>query len=109
MYQRISEYDFYQAFHDMGRADQFSREALDLLFEYLEQYEEDTGQPYELDVIALCCEFAEDAVEDIAENYSIDLTDALDEDEQRGVVREYLEENTFIVGETDDGFVYQSF
>lgn len=109
MYQQINEYEFHQAFRDMGRADQFSYEALDMLFEYLEQYEEDSGQPYELDVIGLCCEFSEDTIEDIAQNYDIDLTDALDEDEQRDVVREYLEDRTVIVGETEDGFVYHQF
>lgn len=68
----------------------------------------------ELDVIAICCEYSEDSVAEIACNYSIDLNDADPEadnyEEQcRALVREHLEENTQLVGETATGFVYLSF
>jgi predicted ArsR family transcriptional regulator len=104
----ISRYDFERAFVDAGRKDQFSYEALGLLFAYLEEYEESTGEEIELDVIALCCEYYEDTLESIAANYSIDL-DGMDDDEQLEAVREYLEENTQLVGETAIGFVYACF
>ena len=55
----INEYQFEQAFVKAGRGEQFSREALKALFEYIEGLEEDTGEETELDVIALCCEFTE--------------------------------------------------
>lgn len=109
MRQRINEYEFREAFERVGRGEQFSYEALGLLFEYLNDLEEETGTPYDLDVIAICCEFAEDTVEDIAENYGIDLSSAEDDEDRRETVRDYLEEYTYIVGETDDGFVYQLF
>jgi hypothetical protein len=51
--------DFRAAFNRMGREDQFSYEALKALFDYLIEYEESTGEEIELDVIALCCEYAE--------------------------------------------------
>lgn len=104
-----SRYDFERAFVDCGREDQFSYEALGLLFVYLEEYEESTGQEIELDVIALCCEYYEDTVQAIADNYSVDLSECEDEDEERDTVREYLENNTSIVGETSDGFIYACF
>jgi hypothetical protein len=104
----VSRYDFERAFVDAGRKDQFSYEGLNALFEYLEQYEEDTGQEIELDVIALCCDYYEDTPEAIAANYSIDL-EGMDEDEQLEVVRDYLNENTTLVGETSTGFVYAIF
>ena len=104
-----SRYDFERAFVDCGREDQFSYEALGLLFVYLEEYEESTGQEIELDVIALCCEYYEDTVQAIADNYSVDLSECEDEDEERDTVREYLESNTSIVGETSDGFIYACF
>ena len=65
MKQSISVSDFRDAFRDMGRGDQFSYAGLGALYEYLEQYEEDSGIEIELDVIALCCDFTE--YEDLAE------------------------------------------
>ena len=110
----VSKYDFERAFVDAERKDQFSYEGRAVLFDYLEQLEEDTGQELELDVIALCCDYAEEMVEDIARNYSIDLNDADPEDNDydtqcRAIVRDYLQDNTQLVGETATGFVYASF
>ena len=105
----VSLYDFREAFRACGRAEQFSYEGLEVLFDYLEQYEEDTGEELELDVVALCCDFYEDTVAAITDNYSINLTDCEDEDEQAEVVREYLEDNGALVGEVTGGFVYRAF
>ena len=105
----VSLYEFREAFRARGRAEQFSYEGLEVLFDYLEQYEDETGEELELDVIALCCDFYEDTVGAIADNYSIDLTDCEDEDEQAEVIREYLEDNGALVGEVTGGFVYRAF
>ena len=59
MKQSINNYQFHRAFERMGRGKQFSYEGLNALFDYLEEYEDDTGETIELDVIALCCEYAE--------------------------------------------------
>jgi len=104
----ISKYDFERAFVDYGRKDNFSYEALGLLFDYFEEYEESTGQEIELDVIAICCEYSEDHLDDIVSNYRIDI-DGLDDEEIIEAVRDYLEENTQLVGETASGFVYAIF
>lgn len=64
MYQRVSRHDFKDQFRNL-RPNNFSWEGLDALFDYLEDLEEDTGTPIELDVIALCCDFAEDEWEDL--------------------------------------------
>lgn len=110
----VSRYDFERAFADAGRKDQFSYEGLKALFDYLEDYEEQTGEEIELDVIALCCDYNEDTVADIARNYSIDLNDADPEaddyeDQCRQIVFDYLSDRTSVVGDTADGFVYLSF
>jgi hypothetical protein len=96
---------FRDAFRQADRQDQFSYEALNMLYEYFEDVDPDM----ELDVVAICCEYTEDTPEGIANNYwSVDdLTQ--DEEELRDQVREYLEANTSIVGETPTGFVYLSF
>ncbi len=109
----VTKYDFHRAF-EQCRPDNFSYEGLELLFDYFEELEANTGQELELDVIALCCDYAEDTVEDIARNYSIDLNDADPEDDDyddqcRQIVFDYLSDRTSVVGDTADGFVYLSF
>lgn len=59
MKQTVNFGDFSDAFRDMDRMENFSPEGLQALFNYIEEYEEDTGAEIELDVIALCCEYEE--------------------------------------------------
>ena len=104
-------YQFREAFRLAGRMDQFSYEGLEVLFDYLDNLSEDTGEPIELDVIALCCEYYESSIEELIDNYNIDLSE-VDEDDPDSiieVVREYLEDNTSVCGEVSDGFVYAAF
>ena len=109
MYQTINSYDFEDAFNKAGRKDQFSYEGKQKLFDYLEAYEDDTGERIELDVIALCCEYEESAVIDIAANYNIDI-EGLDEDAALETVLEYLNDNTQVVGAIGtDTVLFQSF
>ena len=83
--------------YKMGRSEQFSYEALELLYEFLEE----AAPEAELYVIALCCEFSEDTEKAIAASYG------LHEDED---VMAYLEEHTLVVGVTASGnVVYQQF
>jgi predicted ArsR family transcriptional regulator len=104
----VSRYDFERAFADADRKENFSYEALGLLFDYFESYEEETGQEIELDVIAICCDYNEDNPDDIIANYRIDV-EGMDEDEKIEAVRDYLNDNTMLVGETATGFVYLVF
>ena len=61
--------DFRNEFVDYGRQNQFSSRGLEALFDYLEEMEVDEYQ-YELDVVALCCEFAEyNNLEELMESY----------------------------------------
>jgi hypothetical protein len=104
----VSNHDFIEAFRAYDRLDNFSFEALDLLFAYFEEYEEVTGEEIELDVVAICCDFNESDADDIITNYSIDV-EGMDDDEKIEAVREYLQDNTTLVGETASGFVYAAF
>ena len=106
-----SVHQFREAFRLAGRMDQFSYEGLEVLFDYLDELSEDIGEPIELDVIALCCDYYESSVEELIDNYSIDLSE-VDEDDPDSiieVVREYLEDNTSVCGEVDGEFVYAAF
>lgn len=103
----------FQTFRDTFRAygrNNFSRDGMALLFDYLEQYEADTGTEIELDVVALCCDYNEDHWENVAHDYSIDLTDCEDDDDKIEAVRDYLTYNTTVVGQPLPGvFLYQVF
>ena len=88
---------FRDQFRDMGRQDQFSYEALGLLYDYIEEISPES----ELGVIAICCEYSEDTEEAIAKAYG------LHEDED---VTAYLSEHTSVIGVTPSGsIVYAQF
>lgn len=92
-------YQFRDAFAEMGRKDNFSYDGLRVLWDYLENYEDETGVEVECDVIAFCVEYSEDTEEDLRRYYSIDK----DED-----VEEYLD--GYFIGRTDEGtIVYQNY
>ncbi len=59
MKQSINKYQFINAFKQGDRKDQFSYNGLVSLFEYLEELEEDCNIEFELDVVALCCDYTE--------------------------------------------------
>jgi predicted ArsR family transcriptional regulator len=104
----VSVYDFREAFRQAGR-ENFSYEALGLMFDYFEELEEDIGNEIELDVVAICCDYTEDDAVSIAGNYDIDITD-MDEDEALEAVQDYLNNNTSVVGTTSTGsIVYADF
>jgi hypothetical protein len=94
---------FVQAFEDFRRSGQFSFEALNVIFNYLE----DSDPACELDIIGICCEFSESTVDEIISENDLDKSE--DPEENLQTARSFLEENTSIVGETADGFVYLQF
>ena len=56
----INQSDFVSAFKgNSERKNQFSYGALCALFDYYEQIEQDTGEEMEMDVVAICCDWAE--------------------------------------------------
>ena len=105
-------YQFREAFRLAGRGDQFSYEGLEVLFDYLDNLSEDIGEPIEMDVVGLCCEYYESSIQEIIDNYNIDCTidgEPMSEEEIKETVQEYLEYRTTICGETENGFVYAAF
>ena len=104
-------HQFREAFRIAGRMDQLSHEGLEVLFDYLDNLSEDIGEPIELDVVALCCDYYESSIQELIDNYNIDPSE-VDEDDQDSiieVVREYLEDNTSVCGQVEGGFVYAAF
>jgi len=58
MIKTINFSEFCNSFSDTYK-DNFTYQGKRALFDYLEQLEEDTGTPIELDTVALCCEYSE--------------------------------------------------
>ena len=97
MKKTINEYQFVQAFTDCWRENQFSREALKELFEYIEEYEDSTGEEIELDVIELCCEFTEyEDLEDFQSTYGTEY-ETLEDIEYHTIVIPIAGTNGFII------------
>ena len=103
MIQTINFTTFANAFCNSDRADQFSYEALELIFDYIEDYERDTGEQIEFDMIAICCEWAEEDAATLAQYYGFDS--AAPED-----VLDAMRDATQVAGVTSAGkIVYVQF
>jgi hypothetical protein len=100
----VSVYDFRDAFQSMGRGSHFSYQGLRILFDWLEELEASGGDELELDVVALCCDFAESTPKEVAKDYRIDI-EGLSEDSIPEAVRCYLMDDGNFIGETDDGSI----
>ena len=100
MKQTINFHDFVGAFNRTGRSEQFSYSALKALFEYLEDI---FNGDYELDVTALCCEWAEYCdVVDINMDYGQDF-------EELEEAKDWLEDYTTVLDAGDDTLVILRF
>lgn len=98
----VNSHQFVEAFRACGRESQFSRAALFALFEYLEEYENSTGEEIELDPIGICCEWAEySSAREAASEYGFE---AEDDDE----AEMWLGRKTTVV-QFDGGLVVQQF
>ena len=99
MIRTINQYDFIDAFKKMGREENFSYDGLIALYDYLEMFEDDTGQSIELDVIALCCGFTEyDNLEEFQADYGEDYETIED-----------IQNDTSVIMIDDDSFIIQQF
>jgi len=76
MKQTIDIHEFKRQFKQT-RPDSFSERALDKLFNYFEEIEDETGEQFELDVIAICCEFSEEQLDDVLKSYNLESIDDL--------------------------------
>ena len=98
MIQTINEYQFADAFNKI-RPDNFTYRGLIALYNYFEQYEEDTGEQIELDVIAICCDYYEyEDLKYFQEDYSEDYESI-----------EEIGQATTVIMIDDDAFIIQAF
>ena len=81
-------YDFSRWF-EQNRPNNFSLAGLRALFDYFEEFEEDTGQEWEFDGIALCCDFTEyDDLDEFKANYTCEEFQDI-EDWEEAVLKRY--------------------
>ena len=100
MKKTINYYDFRAEFRAFGREEQFTRQGLKSLFDYLEELGEDCGEEIELDVIACCCEFVEyDSLEDFHNEY----------DKNDYPTLEVLRDHTHVIEINDNSFIIEVF
>ena len=103
MKQTIGYTEFYATFKAYDRLDNFPNGGLRVLWDWLEDYEQSTGEELELDVVALCCDFCQMAFDNIIQDYQLDL-------EGRDEIIDYLCDNTTFVGRVgDDEVIFQQF
>ena len=110
---------FRRAFDLSGRSNQFSDLAFEALFNHLESISEDTGEPVELDVIALCVEYCEATVDECINSYNLmDTIEPQTEDENdeefkdRKVIEvdKYLNKHTTLIRDNyGDNFLFVNF
>ena len=104
----VSLFDFQRAFLDI-RPNNFTNEALECLFNYFEQIDNDTGIESELDVIGICCDFAEDTVENLIAAYLIEVDETQSEDEIKAHTLDFLADEGALIDSTERGIVYRQF
>jgi len=117
MKKSITKCQFHDEFKAYNRQDNFSYDGLNALYDYLEQYEEDTGCDVELDVIAICCEYTEyDSADEAASEYfeyeGMEFDDngeeMLSPEEVEKKAIDFLQERTSIIL-FDSGIIIQDF
>ena len=56
---KVTNWDFINAFKNANRADNFSIESLNALYDYIDAMHYDDSEPHVLNVIELCCSYTE--------------------------------------------------
>ena len=89
----LTKSQFSDAFNKMGRGEQFSYAARNLIYDYLDEFES-----YELDVIGICCEFAEyENLEEFQNDYGEEYNSMEIIEEATTVLRNNLEGGAFVI------------
>jgi hypothetical protein len=100
---RVYFEDFLEEFERHGREGQFSHEGKKALFDFLNGLSEDTGEPIELDVVAICCDFTEyNSVEEFNRDYGYSIGDDMESIQD-------IEYFTCVIPVTNESFIIQNF
>ena len=100
-------YDFRREFERYGRGGRFSDEALEELFNYYD----DSSEPYELDVIGICCTWTEyENLEEYAKEYMNESDfEEWGDDLREDVILAELDNNTYFTRLNNGGLLIQNY
>jgi hypothetical protein len=98
IYETVGENEFVSAFQSSAYKENFSYEALCMLFNYYEDFEEDI----ELDVVAIACDWSELTIDEIIREYNFEEDLTMEE------LMDYLSNRTSAIQLTDS-IVFQVF
>ena len=97
-----------QLFREYGRENYFSPEGFDALYDYLDEYSNDIGEPFKVDVIAICGEFTEyESYKELYNDYSYSYNnssksfDELETANELDDFKEWLNDSTIVIEVTD--------
>lgn len=108
----LDQQAFVNMFADYNRADQFSIEARRALFDYYDELSDDTGEDFQMDAIAICCDWHEYTVQECINDYE-NLFDPKEwgeccDGDQLDYIESVLNEHTFII-RLEDTLLIQAF
>jgi len=113
MKQTINFYGFCDAFRACDRNDSFTYAGKKALYNYLTNYEEETGEELDLDIIALCCEYTEyNALADYLRDYDTDIKNKdyftngkLDQEAAGAAILKEIEDKSVLIPVAGGGFI----
>lgn len=101
-------YQLEELFRKCGRENHFSYEGFDALYDYLDEYSDEMDKPFEVDVIALCCDFTEySGWEELYNNYSYSYNnesktfEELEDDDELDEFKEWVQNRTTVIEVTN--------
>jgi hypothetical protein len=108
MKQTVLRNDFVHAFKSSHTYNKFTVEALDALYNYFEEIEDDTAMSIDFDMVAICCEYAEYGTSlECAEYYGFNSVAGIDPEDFEHTpeteAREWLENRTQVIDVQDTG------
>jgi hypothetical protein len=111
MKQHVFEEDFINAFiTHPSRSEQFSRDALSRIYQYLVEVEEATGEELTLDVTAVYCEFTENTIDGAGYDNNVEREGDDDEAYRKRVVARIQERTQVVWADVDSNtIVYMNF
>ena len=87
--------DQFMAAMRAARPDNFTYDALQVLFDFFEGWSEETGEDFECDPIAICCDYSEMSESDFKAAYS-NFDELQDADSE--AIADFISEHTFLCG-----------
>ena len=117
--EKINPSNLYHMATRMNRGNNFGYNGWRAIGEYLESLSDDLGEDLEVDIVAICCEYAmaesaDDAFMQFSHEHGIDLPtmeewQELDEEEKLETIEEFLQNESSVIICEDDLIIWQAF